>query len=246
MSASAEAIATRNRNNAQHATGPRTERGKTIASQNARKHGFTITTHQLLSNEDPAAYSAFEQEVITIYDPKSPREHLAAIDIAKCRWALRRFDEAELLLLDACLFNDEQTPGETIASLCTNDSGASSRGNAVPTSLDLLMRYRRPWDRRHQEALREFNQARVDRHREERMAQTTERENAKRSQRHYTQEAREKKAARAEREMQHIERLLGFRTLDDLASPSLCPDPLGFVSSPAAPAPQRSRQQSAA
>lgn len=237
MSASAEAIATRNRNNALHSTGPRTQQGKTIASRNARKHGFTITTHQVLANEDPAVYSAFEQELITIYDPKSPREHLAVIDIAKCRWALRRFDEAELLLLDACLFNDEQTPGETIASLCTNDRGASSRGNPFPASLDLLMRYRRPWDRRHQEALREFNQARQDWHREERLTMAKERETHKQRHQERRGASKEIEATKEIREMQHIERLLGFRTLDDLASPSLCPDPLGFVSSAAAPAP---------
>lgn len=223
---STAAITARNRNNARHSTGPRTQQGKHIASKNARKHGFTVTTHRVLSNEDPAEYATFEEEIVAIYAPKSPRERLAAIDIAKARWALRRFDEAELLLLDACLCTDEQTPGETIASLCTAGSNTVASSNPTGTSLDLLMRYRRPWDRRHQEALREFSQARQDRHREERLTMAQEREAQKQFQQEQSQALKATKAMKEIREMQHVETLLGFR------APNEALTPLGFVSSP--------------
>ena len=218
----------RNRQNAQHSTGPRTPEGKAISSQNARKHGFSVTRFQLLSNEDPEEYAAFEEEIVAAYDPKSARERLAAIDIAKTRWALRRFDEAEFVLLNACLSNPNQTPGETLAYACITDPN-KPQGTDLP-SLDLLLRYRRPWERRHQEAIREFDRARADRYREERLAMQKERE-ALRQQMQAEKPRKETRAEREAREMRHVEILLGFRKPEDeLAS--------GFVPSTDAVAPQ--------
>ena len=226
-------ITARNRDNARHSTGPRTAEGKAISSQNARKHSFTVATHQILATEDPAEYAAFEDEIITIYDPKTQREHLAARDIAHCRWALRRFDEAEVALLDTFL-SEEPLGLQCIAG----------HGEPVPTalvSLDLLHRYRRPWDRRHQQALREFNQARQDRIREERLAIAKERatilqerEVHKQALHQHRQEANQSNLAREDRQMQHVEMLLGFHPQTSTpASP-------GFVSSSA---PSRSKNK---
>jgi hypothetical protein len=210
----------RNRRNAQHSTGPRTPEGKAISSQNARKHGFSVTTYHLLSNEDPEEYAAFEAEILDAYEPKSNRERLAAIDIAKARWALRRFDEAEFVLLNACLSNPHQTPGETLAYACITDP-TKPQGTDLP-SLDLLLRYRRPWDRRHQEAIREFDRARADRYREERLAMQKERE-ALKQQMQAEKPRKETRAEREAREMRHVEILLGFRKPDAEPAP-------GFVS----------------
>lgn len=240
MPTSTGAIAARNRNNAQHSTGPRTTEGKRVAAQNARKHGFTCTTHQILSNEDPNAYAAFEEEIIAIYNPKTPREHFAASEIAKCRWALRRFDEAEILLLDASILSPDQTPGQALADICLPRMDSVPRRTSTPgpafTSLDLLLRYRRPWDRRHQEALREFNQARADRHREERLAIAQQRETLKKAMQEQRQQQKQKtqetKSQREQREMAHGEMRLG------LHAPEALPERLGFVSSSAANPPK--------
>ena len=131
-------IEERNRINATHSTGPRTPEGKAVSSQNARKHGLSITTHHLLANEDPEVYAAFETDILDIYDPQSKREPLAAVEIAKARWALRRFDEAEMTLLNTCLCSDGQTPGEALAYCCI----AGSEKSELP-SMERLMRYRR-------------------------------------------------------------------------------------------------------
>lgn len=213
----------RNQQNAAHSTGPRTPQGKAIASQNARKHGFTVTTHHLLPNEDPAEYAAFEAEILDTYHPQSKRERLAATDIAKARWALRRFDEAELVLLNACLGSQHQTPGETLAYACITDP-TKPQSSDLP-NLELLMRYRRPWEKKHREAIQEFDRARMDRHREERLAMAKERE-ALRQRNEAAKEPKETRAEREAREMRHMEVLLGFRKPGDTDTP------LGFVSSP--------------
>jgi hypothetical protein len=214
----------RNRQNAQHSTGPCTPEGKAISSRNARKHGLSVTRFHLLPNEDPEEYAAFEEEIVSIYNPKSERERLAAIDIAKARWVLRRFEEAEMVLLNARLGNQEQTPGEALAYACITDP-TKPQGADLP-SLDLLMRYCRHWERRHQDAIREFDRARAERHREERLAMAQEREaamQAARQQRQAAKEPRETRAERNYREMSHLEYLLGFRTPDGKPIP-------GFVS----------------
>lgn len=232
------AIATRNRNNAQHSTGPRTQQGKAASSQNARKHGFTVTGHQILATEDPAVYAAFEDEIITIYNPKSLRERLAAVEIAQCRWALRRFDEAEISLLDTCLCNGEQTPGEALGDRCITDPGAPHHPGL--RALDLLVRYRRPWDRRHQQALREFNQARLDRNREERMAIAQQREACKQAEQQRKTAAREAQGQRETRNTHYAEGPTDGRGREAVA------DPLGFVSSPTTQPLQTRRHQAAA
>jgi len=224
------AIAARNRNNAQHSTGPRTAQGKAASSQNARKHGFTVTGHQILATEDPAVYAAFEDEIITIYNPKSLRERLAVVELAQCRWALRRFDEAEISLLNTCLCNGEQTPGEALGDCCITDLGAPHHPGL--RALDLLVRYRRPWDRRHQQALREFNQARLDRNRDERMALSQQREACKQAARQRRQAERDMRAKPETRKPQYEE------ASADSQSRGATADPLGFVSSPAIQAPQ--------
>lgn len=191
MPVSTAAITARNRDNASHSTGPRTPERKAVSSQNARKHSFTVATHQILAIEDPLAYAAFEDEIISIYDPKSPREHLAAVDIAHCRWALRRFDEAELALLDTCLSNESQSPGEALGFQCI--TGPGEPVSPALTSLDLLYRYRRSWDHRHQQALREFNNARLDRNREERLTLAEERAAMLQGREAYKQTAQQQK-----------------------------------------------------
>jgi len=228
QTAPATTITARNRRNAQHSTGPRTAQGKGASSQNARKHGFTAATHHILAKEDPATYAALESEIIAIYDPKSPRERLAATEIAKCRWALQRFDEAEMLLLNAhlssaSLSGDEPTPGEAIAACCATGPGVPC--SPIPISMDLLMRYRRPWDRRHQNALHEFNQARLDRHREARLSLAKERQAHQQQRQQQADALKEIKTTQKLREMQHIEKLLGFH------APDASPTAPGFVSS---------------
>ena len=156
--------AERNRQNAQHSTGPRTPEGKAASSQNACKHGLSITRHVILEDEDPALFARLHEEVRAIFEPQSKRESLAVEDIAHCRWALRRFDEAETNLLDyhfaheTSPSHDEDsrlTPAEALAFSCIIDEREPTQ-QQLP-SLQLLLRYRRHWERRHKDALAEFD-----------------------------------------------------------------------------------------
>jgi len=169
-------FAERNRANAQFSTGPRTPEGKAASSQNARKHGYSLTTHKVLDNEDPALFQAMLEELHFVYDPQCHREQLAVLDIAKCRWALRRLEEAETYLLNLYAVdsgadpNDEDYPTapEVLGGLCQHDPGDPPLSE-LP-SLQLLHRYRRPWDKLHQQAQREFDRANAARLRQERFA----------------------------------------------------------------------------
>lgn len=174
MHATPSTITERNRTNAKRSTGPQTPEGKAASSQNAHKHGFTVLSHRILANEDPAAYAAFEKEIVGAYNPKSPREQLAAIEIARCRWALRRFDDAETALWDIGFTSNGQSSGQTLAGHCI--SGEGDPLSTAIHSMQLLNRYRRPWDRRHQDAVRAFDRARLDRNREERLSLAKQRE----------------------------------------------------------------------
>jgi hypothetical protein len=168
------ARAATNRANAQHSTGPRTDEGKARSSQNARKHGLSLQRHAILRHEDPAAYNRLREELAAVYEPASPREHLALEEIAHCRWALHRFDQAEAALLeyhfaenaDPAIEHDCYIPyGRSLGYTCIME-----RGEPAPLelpSLLLLHRYRTHWDRRHQRALAEFDRARKD-HRQQR------------------------------------------------------------------------------
>ncbi|MDZ7639830.1 MAG: hypothetical protein U5J83_16535 [Bryobacterales bacterium] len=159
-------FAERNRQNAAHSTGPRTADGKAASSKNAFKHGLSLQRHVVLRHEDPDLFDQLHDELIAIYEPQSSRESLAVEEIAQCRWALRRFDEAETSLLDYHLNMSDVdtedrknpcTPARALAYSCIMEHG-EPKPLELP-SIENLLRYRRHWERRHKEALAEFDRA---------------------------------------------------------------------------------------
>ena len=81
-------ILNRNRNNAQHSTGPKTEAGKSRSSQNARKHGFTAR-----SAWSPADFTEdqrqFFHDYYTRLKPDGPVEATVFDQIVHAAWNLR-------------------------------------------------------------------------------------------------------------------------------------------------------------
>ena len=166
-----EPRAERNRQNALHSTGPRTPEGKAASSRNACKHGLSIQRHVILHHEDPAAYQQLRDELQEIYQPQSRREDLSIDDIAQCRWALQRFDEAESVALSQqtslCMRGTEKpiTVGHALANLASTliDFDRMDRKVIEPDTIfptfEKIQRYRAHWDRRHQRALAEFDRA---------------------------------------------------------------------------------------
>ena len=72
-----------------NATGPRTESGKAISSQNALRHGLASGTI-LLPHEDPAGFEALQASLHQAHAPADPAEQLLVADMAKFHWLTER------------------------------------------------------------------------------------------------------------------------------------------------------------
>jgi len=101
-----------NRRNALLSTGPRTEEGKQQSRQNALKHGLTAET-VVVGTEDPAAYVAFEEQILTENDPQSALERELVLRIASLLWRLRRATLIETGLLDLHSVSSASHKGES-------------------------------------------------------------------------------------------------------------------------------------
>ena len=87
-------ITLRNRENAQHSTGPKTPEGKQRSSMNAFKHGLTGQTI-LLPTETAAALQKFQKEYFDEFRPKGVVERQLTQTIAVLAWALNRASTVE-------------------------------------------------------------------------------------------------------------------------------------------------------
>ena len=95
-----EAKIAANMANAQLSTGPRTDKGKAISSQNALKHGLTAKT-VLIPGEDPAEYEKFSAGLVKGYDPLDAVEEALAIELIDLQWRLLRVPQFEARFLGA-------------------------------------------------------------------------------------------------------------------------------------------------
>src|SRR5712691_3599525 len=88
----------RNRANAQHSTGPKTEAGKRRSSLNALRHGLTGHTI-VLPTEDLAAYERFTKRFFDDLKPIGILEEQLVQSIADTSWRLNRIPALENNLL---------------------------------------------------------------------------------------------------------------------------------------------------
>jgi hypothetical protein len=79
----------RNRANASHSTGPKTEAGKKRSSLNAYRHGLTGQTI-ILPAEDLVAYQAFTRTFFDDYKPVGTLEKQLVQSLADTSWRLNR------------------------------------------------------------------------------------------------------------------------------------------------------------
>src|SRR5262245_51684283 len=87
-----------NRLNALKSTGPRTAKGKARSSRNALTHGLTAQ-EIVIPGEDPAAYRAFEQQLIDDLQPNGSCELDLIERLAATCWRLRRIPRFEAALI---------------------------------------------------------------------------------------------------------------------------------------------------
>ena len=70
------------RMNGAKSKGPKTERGKAIASRNATKHGLLAQQPPLLATEDLETFEGLVQGLIDHYEPENPVEHFLVQQVA--------------------------------------------------------------------------------------------------------------------------------------------------------------------
>ncbi|MHC4326394.1 MAG: hypothetical protein ACYSUX_19155, partial [Planctomycetota bacterium] len=78
-----------NRQNARKSTGPRTDEGKAVVSQNAVKHGL-FASEVVITGENQADYEAFHDEFLAELAPAGMSESVMAERIISLAWRLRR------------------------------------------------------------------------------------------------------------------------------------------------------------
>ncbi len=83
-----------NRRNAKKSTGPRSQAGKAVASQNALKHGLTAE-RVIIPGEDPSELEEFRRQVESHFEPVGWRETNIVDRIIMQMWRLRRVPEIE-------------------------------------------------------------------------------------------------------------------------------------------------------
>lgn len=88
-----------NRKNSQKSTGPKTNKGKEISSQNSIKHGLLSKT-LVIKGESSNSYEVFRNGVYDDLQPMTAMETLLVEKIVNYAWRLRRAVQAETVLLE--------------------------------------------------------------------------------------------------------------------------------------------------
>ena len=83
-----------NKQNAKHSTGPRTDQGKQICSQNALKHGLR-SKYPVIPGEDPAEYQHKLDQLRADIRPVNALEDDLVEQIADTSWRLKRLSRIE-------------------------------------------------------------------------------------------------------------------------------------------------------
>ncbi len=113
-----------NRRNAQKSTGPRTTKGKAVASQNSVKHGLS-TRQAVISSESKADFRLYREKILAELAPESPMESILAERIVTLSWRLKRAQRIQNQTIDA--LNAPQIPIELkkFAPSLTNSSNSA-------------------------------------------------------------------------------------------------------------------------
>jgi hypothetical protein len=86
-----------NRRNAQLSTGPRTDAGKSVSSQNALKSGLDAES-QLVPGESAADFALLRTEYYQRFRPATPELRFQVDNLIRNEWLLRRFHRVEAML----------------------------------------------------------------------------------------------------------------------------------------------------
>ncbi len=87
-----------NRANAQLSSGPKTEQGKSISSQNSFKHGL-YSSRLIIPSEDPAQLDALKATFFAEHKPATETEALLVQEMAEHYWLMKRYRRLETTFL---------------------------------------------------------------------------------------------------------------------------------------------------
>jgi hypothetical protein len=93
---------TANQENAQHSTGPKTDRGKAVSRLNALKYGLRART-LIITGEDPAEYEQLWTDLEADWQPQTRTERLFLEQMAYSQWLLARMVSGESRIYEADL-----------------------------------------------------------------------------------------------------------------------------------------------
>src|ERR1700682_370950 len=105
------------RTNGAKSHGPKTPEGKEASSRNAIKHGMTARNTYILECESADEFQEFLAEHIAIHQPATPPENELVEQMASARWRIRRFVNAETVLLDCEIVRNRDKVEKEFATL---------------------------------------------------------------------------------------------------------------------------------
>ena len=146
--------------------GPKTPEGKEASSRNAIKHGMTARNTFILECENKEDYREFLAEHIAIHQPVTAPEKELVDQMAIARWRIRRFVNAETVLIDCEVVRNRAKVEKEFATLgCDVHVAMAIRSLADESrALSLMSRYEARHQRTHDKAyaaLRELQKART-------------------------------------------------------------------------------------
>ena len=145
-----------NKLNAQASTGPKSDAGKAISSQNAITHGLT-SKQLIIPGEDPAEYEALRASLVQHYRPADEIELRMAENIAECQWRVRRLRAAEVAFYnrsieEAMTENPDLAPEDAMALFFTDKE--------YRRKMSLFLRYQSAVERAYDNAIKELEKER--------------------------------------------------------------------------------------
>ncbi len=89
-----------NQKNAQKSTGPRSQQGKAIVSQNALKHGLSAT-QTVINTENQEEFDRHREQILDEFNPETPMETILVDRLVNLSWWLKRTTHLQNQTIDA-------------------------------------------------------------------------------------------------------------------------------------------------
>ncbi len=127
-----------NRLNALKSTGPRTDEGKAVASQNSIKHGL-LAEQDVITSENEADFDLYRRQILDELSPVSPMESMLAERIVTLSWRLKRAGRFQNQAIDTLHSNLTNDPMKKITQSLYRSILGESPGNANGSNGELAL-----------------------------------------------------------------------------------------------------------